>query len=303
VTLTDPSTRSDRPPLVTLLMLAAATAGWGVGATLTRFAVAELGPFMVAWLRFGLGALLLAALLARRGEIKGWPARRDWPLVILLGGLGVTAFGALFTSGMQWTSSAEGTLIHGLSPLVTLLVAALFLGESIRRAQILGGLVSFGGLAVLLLGGVAAWGEGEHRLLGDVLLLGAALSWSGYSVVVRVAARRLNLSETTAYSVVVGAVLLTPLALVEPARTPLVAVSLRTWIAIGYLAIVSSCWAYLWWNDGIRKIGAGRAAVFTFIVPMVAMLSAIPILDEWPGPVQLAGGALILGGLFIANRR
>ena len=76
------------------------------------------------------------------------------------------------------------------------------------------------------------------------------------------------------------------------------AVSLGTWVAIGYLAIVSSCWAYLWWNDGIRTIGAGRAAVFTFIVPLAAMLSAIPILGEWPGPVQLAGGALILGGLF-----
>jgi drug/metabolite transporter (DMT)-like permease len=246
--------------------------------------------------------VLLVALLARRGEIRGWPARRDWPMLLALGVLGVTAFGALYTSGLQWTGAAEGTLIHGISPLVTLLLAALLLGEPIRRPQVLGGLVAFGGLAVLLLGGAAAWGAGEHRLLGDLLMLGAALSWSGYSIVVRMAAQRFGLSETTAYSVLVGAILLTPLALAEPARTPLPEVGLLTWLAIAYLALVSSCFAYLWWNDGVRTIGAGRASVFTFVVPIAAMLSAIPILGEWPGPVQLAGGALILGGLFIANR-
>jgi drug/metabolite transporter (DMT)-like permease len=296
------STRSERAPISTLLMLTAATAGWGVGATLTRFAVAEIGPLAVAGLRFGFGAVLLVALLARRGELRRWPSRRDWPMLLALGILGVTAFGALYTSGLQWTSSAEGTLIHGISPLVTILLAALLLGEPIRRPRIVGGIVSFAGLAVLLAGGAASWGEGEHRLLGDLLMLGAALSWTGYSIAVRMAASRFDLSDTTVYSVLVGAILLMPLSLAEPSKMPLAAVSLPTWLAIAYLAVVSSCFSYLWWNDGVRTIGAGRAAPFSYFVPIAAIVSAIPILGEWPGPVQLAGGALILAGLFVANR-
>jgi drug/metabolite transporter (DMT)-like permease len=283
-------------------MLTAATTAWGVGATLTRYAVADIGPLMVAVLRFGLGAVLLLVLLTRRGAIRRWPHPRDWPMLLALGILGVTAFGSLYTSGLQWTGSAEGTLIHGVSPLVTLILAAVLRGEPVRQPHAVGGLVAFGGLAVLLLGGAAAWGSGEHRLLGDLLMLGAALSWSGYSIAVRKAAHRLSLFETTAYSVLVGAVLLTPLALAEPTRTPPGAIGPAVWLAIGYLALLPSCFAYLWWNDGIRTIGAGRAAVFTFVVPIAATLSAIPILGEWPGPVQLIGGALILGGLFLANR-
>jgi drug/metabolite transporter (DMT)-like permease len=97
--------------------------------------------------------------------------------------------------------------------------------------------------------------------------------------------------------------LLVPLALLEPVRVPFASISLTTWVAIGYLSVVSTCLAYIWWNDGIRKIGAGRAAMFSFVGPVAAMLSAIPLLAEWPEPAQLIGGALILAGLLVANRR
>lgn len=283
-------------------MLTGATVGWGVGATATRFAVGELGPFMAACLRFGFGALLLMLLLGQRGELRGWPARRDWPPLIVLGFLGVTGFGALYTSGLKWTSSAEGTLIHGISPLITLLLASLLLGERVRRWQVVGGLVAFGGLAVLLLEGPGTLSGDRDHLFGDFLILGGALCWSGYSVAVRKAAGRFGLAETSAYSVLIGSALLVPLALFEPAQQPITSVSMSTWLAIGYLAVVSSCYAYLWWNDGVRTLGAGRASVFTFVVPLAATLSAIPLLGEWPSPAQLVGGALILGGLFVASR-
>ena len=100
-----------------------------------------------------------------------------------------------------------------------------------------------------------------------------------------------------------GTALLVPFALLEPVRTPIARVSLTTWLAIGYLAIISTCLAYIWWNDGIRKIGAGRAAMFSFVGPVAAMVSALPILGEWPEPAQLLGGALILAGLLVASRR
>lgn len=289
--------------LLTILGLAGATAGWGVGATMTRLAVGELSPLTTTCLRFGLGALLLLGVLIWRGDVKALPSRRDWTPLLLLGLLGVTAFGALFTAGLQWTGAAEGMLIQGLSPLLTLLLAALLVGEPVRRGQVVGGVTAFAGLIVLLVGGGAAWGGGDDRLLGNIVLFGGCVCWAGYNVGVRLTAGRLRLGESSSYALLLGTALLLPFAAFEPARVPLEQVSLSAWLAIGYLAIVSTCLAYIWWNDGIRKIGAGRASMFSFVGPVAAMLSAVPLLGEWPGPAQLVGGALILGGLFVANRR
>ena len=288
---------------LTVLGLVGATAGWGVGATMTRLAVEELAPLTTACLRFGLGALLLLGILIWRGEVRAVPSRRDWLPLLGLGLFGVTAFGALFTIGLQWTGAAEGTLIQGMSPLLTLLLAALLVGEPVRRGRVLGGLTAFAGLAVLLLGGTAAWGGGADRLVGDLVLCGACVCWSAYNVGVRLTAGRLRLGESSAYALVAGTLLLIPFAAFEPARVPLARVSLATWLAVAYLVLVSTCMAYIWWNDGIRKIGAGRASMFSFVGPVAAMLSGVPLLGEWPGPAQLIGGALILGGLFVASRR
>lgn len=297
-----PSVAAEPNVALVALMLTAASAGWGVGATMTRLAVAELPPITTACVRFGLGALLLLGVLAWRGEASRLPPRRDWRLIAGIGVLGVTGFGALYTVGLQLTGPAEGSLIQGMSPLVTLLLAALLVGEQVRRWQVIGGIVAFLGLAVLLLGGTAAWGGGDLRLLGDLILIVASVCWAGYSVGVRMAASRLGLAETSAYSVLVGTLVLVPVAVLELAWSPPAAVGPAAWGAIAYLAIVSSCLCYLWWNDGVRKIGAGRTAVFTFVAPVAAMLSAIPILGEWPTLAQLVGGALILGGLFLAHR-
>jgi drug/metabolite transporter (DMT)-like permease len=106
----------------------------------------------------------------------------------------------------------------------------------------------------------------------------------------------------SAYSVLIGAVLLVPLAVAEPVRRPITDISPLVWLALAYLVLISCCLSYLWWNEGVRTIGAGRAASFTFLVPVAAMISAIPILGEWPDLVQLVGGGLIVSGLFIANR-
>ena len=96
MTLLDSSTRRQRGLVGTVLLLVGATVGWGVGATLTRYAVAEVAPFAVTLFRFGVGAVLLLALLARRGAVLDRPPRRDWPMLLLLGLLGVTMFGGLY---------------------------------------------------------------------------------------------------------------------------------------------------------------------------------------------------------------
>ena len=287
--------------LLAYAMLIGASVGWGVSAPLVKFSLTDLPPLSAACLRFGLGGVLLVSILWWRGELRR-PARNTWGLLLILGLLGVTLFGSLYTLGLQYTGAAEGVLIQGIAPLVTMGLAALLLGEPLRRAQLGGVGLAFAGLAVLVAGGSAAWGAGDTRLFGDALMVASAVAWGAYSVAVRMVMGRLTLVETSAYSVLVGTLLLAPFALLETARMPLMEVRTVTWLAVGYQVVVSSCLCYLLWNGGIRRAGAGRAAPFGFVGPVAAMLAAVPILGEVPGPAQLVGGALILLGLFVATR-
>ena len=286
-------------------MLVGATVGWGVSAPLVKFSVEDLPPLTAACLRFGLGSLLLLAILGRRGEARPLPRPGDWPALLGLGLLGVTLFGGLYTAGLQWTGAAEGTLIQGTSPLVTMLLAAALLGERLTRARLVGAAVAFGGLVVLVLGGPATWGlgSGALRLLGDALMVGSAVAWGSYSVGVRLARARFSLTQTSAWSVFAGAALLVPFALLETPRMPWDEVRCATWLAIGYQLVVSSCLSYLWWNEGVRRIGAARAAPFGYIGPVAATVTAWLLLGERLTALQLLGGAMVLGGLFVANRR
>ena len=282
-------------------MLLGASVGWGVSAPLVKFSLTDLPPLSAACLRFGLGGLLLLAILWRRGELRR-PARDTWGLLLVLGLLGVMLFGSLYTIGLQYTGAAEGVLIQGIAPLVTMGLAVAVLGERLRRTQLAGAGIAFGGLVVLVAGGTATWGAGDMRLFGNGLMIASAVAWGAYSVAVRMVMGRLTLIETSTYSVLVGALLLAPLTLLEAPRIPIGDVRAVTWLAIGYQAIMSSCLCYLLWNGGIRRVGAGRAAPFAFVGPVAATLVAIPILGEIPGPVQIVGGALILVGLFVATR-
>ncbi|MDP8924429.1 MAG: DMT family transporter [Chloroflexota bacterium] len=288
--------------LAAYAMLVGASVGWGVSAPLVKFSVIDLPPLTAACLRFGLGGVLMVGILWARGELRR-PARHTLGLLLVLGLLGVALFGSLYTIGLQFTGAAEGVLIQGIAPLVTMGLAALLLGERLQRAQLGGVAIAFVGLAVLATGGSAAGGAGDARLLGNALMVASAVAWGAYSVAVRMVMGRLTLIETSAYSVLVGALLLAPFTLLESARVPLAEVRAATWLAIGYQIVVSSCLCYLLWNGGIRRAGAGRAAPFAFVSPVAAALAAIPILGEIPGPAQLVGGALILLGLFVATGR
>ncbi len=282
-------------------MLIGASVGWGVSAPLVKFSVVELPPLAAACLRFGLGGLLLLLVLWWRGELRR-PPRALWGRILVLGLLGVTIFGSLYTIGLKYTGAAEGVLIQGIAPLLTMGLAAALLAEPLRRTQISGVGIALAGLVVLVVGGSGEVGAGSDHLFGNVLMVASAVAWGAYSVTVRIVMGRLTLLETSTYSVLVGAALLAPLTLLESAGVPLADVRAETWLAIGYQCIVSSCLAYLLWNGGIRRLGAARAAPFGFVGPVAATAAAYPILGEVPGLAQIVGGALILLGLFVATR-
>ena len=105
---------------------------------------------------------------------------------------------------------------------------------------------------------------------------------------------------TTFYASLSGAVLLGLAALVQGDIDP-AAWSWRVWSGMGFLAIFGTAIAYTWFTDAVHRLGAGHASIFINLVPVFAVLQAALLLDERLGLAVLAGGALVIAGVWLTS--
>lgn len=262
-----------------------------------RWAVEELPVFMVAELRFGLAAVLLAlwALLARR---RLSPVRRaDLPLIAGLGLTGVAGYNWLFLTGLTLAPASDGSiLVPGTIPILTMILAVVLLGERIGRRAVVGMAVAVVGLLVVIGPGRDTGGT---RLTGDVLFLTSAGIWAMYNVLVRVAGRRFDAISATLYAMLAGAMVLLPLALLSGSLVALQQASGRAWASIAYLVVLGSILAFIFLQVGVARIGAARASAFTLLVPLFGVGLSVAFLGERPTLLAIAGGGVVLAGLWL----
>ena len=282
---------------VAYALLVAMAAMFGGTWVAGRWAVEELPVFMVAELRFGLAAVLLAlwALLSRR---RLSPVRRaDLPLIAGLGLTGVAGYNWLFLTGLTLAPASDGSiLVPGTIPILTMILAVVLLGERIGRRAVVGMAVAVVGLLVVIGPGRDTGGT---RLTGDVLFLTSAGIWAMYNVLVRVAGRRFDAISATLYAMLAGAIVLLPLALLSGSLVALQQASGRAWASIAYLVVLGSILAFIFLQVGVARIGAARASAFTLLVPLFGVGLSVAFLGERPTLLAIAGGGVVLAGLWL----
>lgn len=276
----------------TVLLVAAAAILWGANFNLSKLVVAEMHPLLAGAGRFVLAALVMGLMVA--WQRRSVPLIRHFRAYTLLGLVGVGGFNVLFFLGMQMTSAVNGALIMAISPLVTALLAALFLRERLSRIQLLALPVALAGVAVVILGGGARLALSP----GDALMLGANFCWSLYNVLGKRLMPAENGLVNTAGIMTMGAVVMSGAALVValvvgmPAHIP----SLPSAAALVFMAVAGSALAYLFWNRGLAQLGAARTAVFLNLVPVSTMVIAAAT-GSPPSALQLAGAVLVLAAV------
>lgn len=278
--------------LITYLLLAITAVLWGANFNLAVPVVAEMHPYVAASVRYLLAAAIMLALTFFRGERV---PLRHLKSYLVLGIIGVFGFNLLFFLGMKRTSAVNGALIMALNPLLTSLVAYAIIRERPSLRQWLGFPVGLTGVAIVVLGG----GAQLHVASGDLFLLAACLSWAFYNVYVK----KLMPKDTsgianTAGIMTVGALALTAVAIAS--GQPFVMPSLHAGAALLVMAVGGGVLAYLFWNAGIARLGAARAAIFLNLVPVASMVIAA-FEGQPPTHVQLIGGALVIGAVSFAS--
>ncbi len=280
----------------------AAAAAWGSTGTAAHFAPAGTSSASVGAARIALGgALLLAAGLrtaGRRREVARLLAGGDRPwrarAAIGLAAAAVAGYQVSFFTAVRVTGVAVGTVVAiGSAPVLTGALSRLTGGPALGRRWAAATAAAVAGCVVLVTSGRAAGVRPE----GVLLALAAGLCYAVYAVTAaRLIAR--GSPETAVMGLLFGgaAVLLAPVLAVSPDGW---LVTARGLAVVGYLGVVTTAVAYLWYGRGLRTVSAPVAVTLGLAEPAVAALLGLVVLDERVSGAAVAG--LILVGLALVG--
>jgi len=271
-----------------------ATLTWATNMVLGRWLRDQIGPLTLAAARFLIASVLFAALLQRRPPEERHLGRDRW-LLLGMAVSGVAVFAPTLYLGLRFTTAVNATLVNGLGPLITGLLAALLIREPMSGRQITGAVVGLAGVIGLISGGSLAFWQAVRGNVGDLIVLGAVALWGLYSVLGRQVMRHRSALSTTAFSAFLGLPLLLLAAIWEVQTLPVVART-ETVLAVLYIGIAPTVIGFLSWNAGVRRLGSSGAMVFYNTLPLYGALLGYLFLGESVGPAHLFGGALIIGG-------
>ena len=288
----------DRPYLLlTLTMLM-----WGGNAVASRLAVGEVSPMTFTFLRWTIPVAILGVALREQLLEHRLVLVERWPLILLMGTLGLTVFNALMYVAAHHTSAVNITILQGSMPVLVLVGALLFYGTRIHGRQIIG-------MAVTLLGVLLVAARADFATLmsfsfniGDVWMLVACCLYAGYTVALRT---RPPVPGLVFFAALAGVALLTsvPLMAYEVASGTVTWPTLRGWLIVLYVGLFPSFVSQVLFMRGVELIGPGRAGLFVNLVPIFGALLAVLILGEPFAVYHALGLALVLGGIWLAERK
>lgn len=289
-------TTRDRTTDLGLLALAAI---WGINFSVVKAVLGVLDPLALNALRFPLAAAVLATVIHR---LPG-PAleKGDRLPVAALGILGNVVYQMAFILGVEATLAGNASLLLATSPVWTVLLSASLGHEEPNGLVLSGSGVTLGGMALVVLGGGHELGLGWDTVRGDALMIGAAVLWAIYTVSSGRYVRKYGAIRVTAWTLWIGTPILVLVGLPALASTPWREVPGWAWGGVVYAGVLSVGVAYVLWYRGILRLGNSRTALYSNLVPVVALLAAWFWLGEEPTLLQVSGAGVILGGISLAR--
>ena len=272
---------------------------WGSSFPATKIVLQEFTPVAYVFLRFLGAAIIFGLLMVRR--YRRLPKSVHFKL-ILMAFFQPTLYFLFESAGLQFTSASSASMIIAGIPGVVALLAGFFLKERLNARQWAGVLLSIAGV-ILLAGFDDNPTYTDSSLLGNGLVILAALSASLYMIVARHLSADLSAVELTFYQVFYGMLLLLPVFLIRISAVPWQQINLPAIGALVFLILGATLVAFLAYNFALTRIDASKAAVFLNGVPLSAILVSWVLLGERLGLLQFAGGFIVILGVTLTNWR
>jgi drug/metabolite transporter (DMT)-like permease len=282
------------------LMLAGVVTLWGLNVVMVKY-LTMFPPMYVAAIRMTIAGIILAPIIYQyRKNLR--IGMTNWLLLAGVGASSIALHQITLATGVQYTSAGNASLILGLNPLATALLAMLLLGEGMSWRKGLGIAVGFTGVLIVVIsqhGGIHMNGWGDAIMFFSMLMY-----VTGGLLIRKLALRGVPVLLITVMSQWFGVIFLWVSALmVQPASYYIdLEVTPFQWLVILASAVLSTALGSMGWNYGIRQLGASRTAMFLNGMPLASLLFAAMFLGERLQLVHLLALFMIVGGVYLGSR-
>lgn len=271
---------------------------WGVNFVVIKAALDVMSPLVFNSLRMASAVVILALVLRAQGPLV--VSRSDWLPLVALGLVGHTLYQILFISGIARTTAGNSALILAMVPLfVAILGAALRLDRLTPRVW--GGIIlAFAGLFVLVLGGGRLHIDAQ-TIAGDGLVLLCSICWASYTVFSRPFLTRMSPLHLTTVTMLLGIPPLVLVSLPQLLAQDWGRITWQAWAGVAFSAVTAIAIGYVIWYRSVQRVGGARTAVYSNLIPIVALIAAWLLLGERLNVLQIAGAGVVLAGVWTAR--
>jgi drug/metabolite transporter (DMT)-like permease len=284
---------------VTDLYLLLAVIIWGSDYLFAKIALREVSPLSFSAMRTAISTVILLPFFIKRE--KNWSvSTRNFLWLIALAFLGTFLNRLLWSVGLNLTTASNAALLFSTSPLFVLVILGLLLRAEITFRPILGIFISFIGVFLVIQGDWKGWTMSSETFQGDLIILASSFTWALFTVLAKRLLKAYSSLKVTAYMMVIGTLLYLPF-LPNEKGGGWAEISGLAWFSVLYVAILGNCLAYFFWILGIQNIGPVRTILYQYLMPVTAILFAVPFLKETLTAVQVWGAVVVFGGIFLAR--
>ncbi|MBD3217779.1 MAG: EamA family transporter [candidate division Zixibacteria bacterium] len=264
-----------------------------------KIALRDFDPLTLGIIRFVISIVILNIFLLTQGR-KIIPEKKHWLWIAFLGLLAIPGNQGLLFYGLQFTTPGHAALMYGLTPVLVYLLAIPLLKERFRIRRMLGILLAFAGVVVVLSDQNITI-EPEF-VKGDIIIFLGVIAWALYTVFGKELVKKMGSIQAITYTMTFGTILFIPIGAYNTVTFDYAGADLLPWIALLYTAVITSGIAYPVWYWALKYLEASKLSVFIFFQPLLATVFSYIFLSEQLTHNFVAGGIVVLIGVFIAER-
>jgi len=274
--------------------LALACLFWGIGWVAARYGVAQIGPYLACEIRFAISFLLFLPFLFYPKPVK--PSWKSFGHVIPLAATGFFVNNMMAYTALKYTTATSATIIVMSNPILIAVLSYLFLKDRLNGAAVLSIVLSVAGaLTVVVKGNFVSLVHLDVNV-GNLLVVGSALCWSVYSILIKTFSDKVTSIENVTYGSLLAAIGFLPFSLEPFPAERFGPLLIGTLI---FLALFNTNLAFYFWSEGIKVANPNTAAVFIGLVPLTASILENVLFGERIAPYHVIGGALIFLGILL----